>query len=459
MDAIVIPANDVPADLRPVEQTLKRAAELKKVDPVVSYWCCFWAAQKALKIPNRSREGTAFLMRVLDALEEMKAALGDNEAVSNEAVGSAYMENFALKVFMGADNADRAGDFGKATIRKFVVAGQFIDVLNAFETGMSEDMAQKAKYAKWKAADLAKCLREGRTPVSGPPVDPLEAELAALGPPADVPAERRGSGSGSGGLATSPDRRDSAPFAPASPPAQARSPLATSPPVTSPDLPILPGVPLERATSADAADALVPAAMDRTLSAGSARSGSGPLHPPAPVDTLFDSSLGLPSVPPSIPLPTIASVGIPPTAPAFDSVSDNEEPEAPSRSTASMFFIDRLAPSGPPSAPSVAPRSAPSAPPLSPPSSPPRVASPPHAPPPRAPPPSSPPRAPPTFAPVRAAPVPQPTVPAPRGAARELSRAETERCQKHCRWAISALEFEDPETARTELLKALALLS
>lgn len=52
-------------------------------------------------------------MRILDTLEEMKAALGDNEAVSNEAVGSAHVENFALKVFLGADNADRAGDFGK----------------------------------------------------------------------------------------------------------------------------------------------------------------------------------------------------------------------------------------------------------------------------------------------------------------------------------------------------------
>lgn len=29
----------------------------------------------------------------------------------------------------------------RATIRKFVVAGQFIDVLNAFETGMSEDVS------------------------------------------------------------------------------------------------------------------------------------------------------------------------------------------------------------------------------------------------------------------------------------------------------------------------------
>ncbi|BEI85171.1 hypothetical protein CcaverHIS002_0505720 [Cutaneotrichosporon cavernicola] len=458
MDAIDIPVDNVPADLRPVEQTLRRAAELKKVDPVVSYWCCFWAAQKALKIPNRSREGTAFLMRILDALEEMKAALGDNEAVSNEAVGSAHVENFALKVFMGADNAERAGDFGKATIRKFVVAGQFIDVLNAFETGMSEEIAQKAKYAKWKAADLAKCLREGRTPVSGPPVDPLEAELAALGPPADAPTDRRGSGSGSGGIAT-PTSRASASLAPTSPP-DARSPLATSP-----DLPSLPGVP-------------APASMDRTLSGGSARSGGSGLElPSAPVGlerTLSDSSggFGLPSVPPPLPLPSLP--GVVGGAPAFDStpVSDNEEEEAPGpevqpRSNASRFFIDLLSPEpDPPSSPpSVAPvaRSAPSAPPLSPPP----VASPPHAPP-RAPPPTSPPRAPPTSAPVRAVPAPvraAPVIPPPApvparlGPVRELSRAETERCQKHCRWAISALEFEDPETARTELLKALAMLS
>lgn len=39
MDAITIPTEGVPSDLAPIEQTLKRAAELKKVDPVISYWC------------------------------------------------------------------------------------------------------------------------------------------------------------------------------------------------------------------------------------------------------------------------------------------------------------------------------------------------------------------------------------------------------------------------------------
>lgn len=43
----------------------------------------------------------------------MKAILGANEAVTNEAAGAAYVENFALKVFMSADNDDRAGNTGK----------------------------------------------------------------------------------------------------------------------------------------------------------------------------------------------------------------------------------------------------------------------------------------------------------------------------------------------------------
>lgn len=30
--------------------------------------------------------------------------------------------------------------------------------------------------------------------------------------------------------------------------------------------------------------------------------------------------------------------------------------------------------------------------------------------------------------------------------------------QKHARWAISALEFDDPETAKKELIKALEML-
>jgi vacuolar protein sorting-associated protein VTA1 len=86
----------------------------------------------------------------------MKAVLSENEAVNNEAAGAGYVENFALKVFMSADNDDRNGITGKwaqsppdhgeilttrGTIRKFVVAGQFIEVLRCFENGMTEEVS------------------------------------------------------------------------------------------------------------------------------------------------------------------------------------------------------------------------------------------------------------------------------------------------------------------------------
>lgn len=43
----------------------------------------------------------------------MKTILADEDAVTTEAAGAAYIENFALKVFMGADNEDRKGNTGK----------------------------------------------------------------------------------------------------------------------------------------------------------------------------------------------------------------------------------------------------------------------------------------------------------------------------------------------------------
>ena len=44
---------------------------------------------------------------------QMKKQVGDNEAITQEIVGSAHVENYALKMFLYADNEDRAGQFHK----------------------------------------------------------------------------------------------------------------------------------------------------------------------------------------------------------------------------------------------------------------------------------------------------------------------------------------------------------
>ena len=52
------------------------------------------------------------LLRVLMSWQTKKQ-LQDIEAVQNEIVGQAHLENYALKLFLYADNEDRAARFGK----------------------------------------------------------------------------------------------------------------------------------------------------------------------------------------------------------------------------------------------------------------------------------------------------------------------------------------------------------
>ena len=40
-------------------------------------------------------------------------AIKDEEAMQNDVVAEAHVENYALKLFLYADNEDRAGRFGK----------------------------------------------------------------------------------------------------------------------------------------------------------------------------------------------------------------------------------------------------------------------------------------------------------------------------------------------------------
>lgn len=49
----------------------------------------------------------------MDWLEQFKKQHHDNEAITNDVVAQAYLENYALKLFNFADSQDRAANFGK----------------------------------------------------------------------------------------------------------------------------------------------------------------------------------------------------------------------------------------------------------------------------------------------------------------------------------------------------------
>ncbi|XP_030905686.1 vacuolar protein sorting-associated protein VTA1 homolog isoform X3 [Melopsittacus undulatus] len=123
--------------------------------------------QTGMKIDSKTPECRKFLSKLMDQLEAMKKQFGDNEAITQDIVGSAHVENYALKMFLYADNEDRAGQFHKNMIKSFYTASLLIDVLTVFGE-LSEENAQHRKYARWKAAYIHNCLKNGETPQPGP---------------------------------------------------------------------------------------------------------------------------------------------------------------------------------------------------------------------------------------------------------------------------------------------------
>lgn len=69
----------------------------------------YYAAQIGINLKTRDAPSRDLLLALLGALEQTKNEIGPNDAIHIESASSAYVENFALKVFANADNEDRSG--------------------------------------------------------------------------------------------------------------------------------------------------------------------------------------------------------------------------------------------------------------------------------------------------------------------------------------------------------------
>lgn len=153
---------------------LQRADEIGKVEPKVAYYCRLYAIQQGLALETRSPQIDGVLKALLSKLEKEKTTVTLGEGDSQ------YCENFAITVFTRADRVDRAGHADKNTAMTFYAASIFFEILNQFKT-LEADLVDMQRYAAWKAADIRKALREGRTPTPGAPGDDLSANSAASG--------------------------------------------------------------------------------------------------------------------------------------------------------------------------------------------------------------------------------------------------------------------------------------
>lgn len=168
----------VSVGLKAVAPFLQRAEELVEREPVIAYWCAYYAAQVGISLKAKDAASRTLLFGLLTALERLKNEIGPNDAIDIEAASAAYVENFALKVFQSVDDEDRAGRANKSTAKKFLAASNFFEVLKVFpKSEISGTAEAKLRYAQWKAADIAKALREGRRPTPGPAAPKVDPEL------------------------------------------------------------------------------------------------------------------------------------------------------------------------------------------------------------------------------------------------------------------------------------------
>ncbi|TCD67094.1 hypothetical protein EIP91_000557 [Steccherinum ochraceum] len=441
-----------PSELKNIAPYLQRANELKVQEPVMSYWCAYYAAQLGIALKSKDAVVRNFLFELLGALETVKKEIGPNDAIDDENASAAFVESFALKVFNMADAEDRKGQATRGTAKKFLAAAHFLEILATFDSagasdGVSEStVAEKIRYSKWKAADIAKAFREGRKPTPGPADGPQDEDVAAgdgeihaptinIAPAPDSPPQIVVGSPPTQGIARamSPPHLDLQ-FAPFPLPSPSQ---AVPPPVNSAYI---------NPDSLDVAGSNTPSSWSTVATPGSPAVSRHDVddqaHTPTPVSTRRawmstdvegrndDSDLEEDTSAHQPGLSAVSTTGEPSTTPALSATSQDFDiltppaiPRAPPNSALNSGFI--------PSAPTVPPPIV-------------EVTTPTQS--------SQTPARSLMSALVPPTPEPSPAVAVP------LTPGRISKVQKHCKYAISALDYEDAETAKAELRKALAEL-
>ncbi|CAE6434273.1 unnamed protein product [Rhizoctonia solani] len=156
----------IPADLKHVGPFCTRAQEVRARDTIVCYWSLYYVAQLSLK-RTQTPENQAFLAAVVEQLEMMKRSLRNRRQITDEAAGSLYVRRFGYNVYNAASNEEAQGQVNRSTAKKFLAASYFLETLKVFGP-LDPQVEETIKYARSKANDIVRVLREGATPIPPP---------------------------------------------------------------------------------------------------------------------------------------------------------------------------------------------------------------------------------------------------------------------------------------------------
>ncbi|KAL5116938.1 Vacuolar protein-sorting-associated protein 33 [Pleosporales sp. CAS-2024a] len=455
-------ADAVPGQLKRLQLApfAKRAAQLEKFKPIITYWLRFHMVQKiiAAGLHSADQECTAYTTELMEHLEQTKAQNPGEDALLDDVAASAYCEQFALQTFAKGDR-DMAEDKATSnTVDTLLAASTFLELLSVWKKDDAEITA-KTKFAKYHALRILKAIKAGEDPNLSNPVRETPRELAS--PPALDPNDPEVQSIQQASQA--PRKNPYQPYVETAPNTNPQPSPTISAPQVSPPI-HLPSAPVDYTnTSHNDVSPMSQPASSRRASAASISGDYFPRMDP-PTFTAEDTAPSLPTVTSLHNEGDILGLGQS-TLP-----TDSSLPRAPQAPDLASFYTDTASPPPAPQPPQHAPSPQTSLPAVSPPStyrSPPGVN--PYATPspqvpralqaPQLPPPT--PATAPSARGLQTNPYAQsPSAPPPtssQGPFRDDERSIAE-AQKHAKWAISALNFDDAATAVKELRIALRAL-
>lgn len=157
----------------------QRAGQVEKAKPVVAYWCNYWIVEQILakQLHKADADCMSYTMTLMDKLEQTKSDFSHNDAIMDDLAGQAYIEQFGQETFQRADNAMNANKASRQTADTFQAAATFLDLCQIWGP-LDAETASKIKYAKYHALRIAKAIKANVDPnLSNPTPEPEQPPL------------------------------------------------------------------------------------------------------------------------------------------------------------------------------------------------------------------------------------------------------------------------------------------
>ncbi|CAI7639619.1 unnamed protein product [Penicillium pancosmium] len=170
-------AKVIPEGLRSTDIGLfaMRAAQIEKTKPVIAYWLNQIIGRG---LHNSNDEIKTYTTNLVDKLEQFKSEHFGDELVVDSAAASALVERFGLEVFARAEAAMNANKVTKQTADTFQAAALFLE-LRQIWGALDPEIAGRIKFGKYHAVRIVKAIKNGEDPNATNPV-PEEEEQESI---------------------------------------------------------------------------------------------------------------------------------------------------------------------------------------------------------------------------------------------------------------------------------------